>query len=160
MTLRYHTPLSAEEQRAFGIPDPQPIALGDRVRYAELDILNHVNNKAYMTWFETLRVAYFNRFCAPVLAGVDPGPRLVLRNATVHFIKEMLADEDYVTTARVTAFRRTSYTMEQQLWAGDLRATLTGVMVMRQPDGSAGWPLPDALCAAFMSRDGAVRIER
>ncbi|MCA9160677.1 MAG: hypothetical protein KDA72_20240, partial [Planctomycetales bacterium] len=63
--------------------------------------------------------------------------------------------EDYVATARVIAFRTNSYTMEQQLWAGDLRATLTGVMVTLLPDGSGRQPIPEALRRVFVERDGA-----
>lgn len=155
MTLRYHSPLSPEEQIGFGLTTPQPAALADRVRYAELDVLNHVNNKSYMGWFETLRVAYFDMFCARYYAG-QPRPRTVLRNADMQFIKEMVMGEDYVATARVTAYRNTSYTVHQELWAGDLRATLTGVMVMLYPDGSGRWPLPDGLRRHFTEHDGAV----
>ncbi len=154
MDLRYHTPLSPDEQTAFGLTAPQPLALADRVRYAELDILNHVNNKSYMGWFETLRVAHFDLVCAPFY-GDRPRPRIVLRSAEMRFIKEMVMGEDYVATARVSRFRTTSYTIEQQLWSGDLRATLTGVLVMLDPDGSGRYPLPDALRAHLIANDGA-----
>jgi len=155
MELRYHTPLTPEEQLAHGLAAPQPLAIADRVRYAELDVLNHVNNKSYMTWFETLRVAYFERLCAPLYETEIEQPRTVLRNADVHFIREMVENEDYIATARVTAFRRTSYTIEQQLWSGDLRATMTGVMVMLDPKGPGRLPLPDSLRDLFRTRDGA-----
>ncbi|MBK0326961.1 acyl-CoA thioesterase [Rhodobacteraceae bacterium F11138] len=154
MTLRYHTPLTEAEQTAFGLTEPQPLAIADRVRYAELDILNHVNNKSYMTWFETLRVAHFERVCARFYDGMAR-PRTVLRNADLRFIKEMVMGEDYVATARIIRFRNTSYTIQQQLWSGDLRATLTGVMVMMRPDGSARYPLPEALKAHLIRNDGA-----
>ncbi|MBJ6371603.1 acyl-CoA thioesterase [Sedimentitalea arenosa] len=153
MILRYHTPLTPEEQRAFGIETPQPVALADKVRYAELDVLNHVNNKAYMGWFESLRVAYFSRVCAPFYED-QPLPRTVLRSAEMQFLREMVMGEDYVATARVTAFRTTSFTIRQELWSGDLRATMTGIMVMMRPDGSGRWPLPDALRQRFL-QDGA-----
>ena len=154
MTLRYHTPLSPEEQRANGLPVPQPLALGDRVRFAELDPLQHVNNKAYVEWFETLRVSYFDRLCASYFPD-DLPPRLVIRNANIHYVREMIADEDYIVTARVTEFRSSSFVMEQQLWAGDLRATLTAVMVLLLPDGSGKYLLPADLRAEFETRDGA-----
>ncbi|MDU9003854.1 acyl-CoA thioesterase [Sedimentitalea todarodis] len=154
MTLRYHTPLSPTEQTTLGIATPQTLALADRVRYAELDILQHVNNKSYMGWFETLRVAHFHRFCAHHFQ--DGGsPRMVLRNANMQFIREMVMGEDYVATARVAAFRNTSYTLEQQLWAGDLRATLTAVMVLLAPTGSGRLPLPQSLRQQFQLSEGA-----
>ncbi len=155
MELRYHTPLSAVEQRAHGLSEPQPLAIADRVRYSEIDVLHHANNVAYMVWFETMRVEYFTRLCAPLY---EPGavlPRTVLRNADIRYVREMVENEDYIATARVSAFRRTSYTMEQQIWAGDLRATLSGVMVMLDPAGPGRLPLPETLRDVFLTRDGA-----
>lgn len=157
MTLRYHTPLSSDDQRANGLLEPQPLAIADRVRFAELDPLQHVNNKAYIEWFETLRVRYFDVLCASYFADGLP-PRLVIRNANAHYVREMVADEDYIFTARVTEFRNTSFVMEQQLWAGDLRATLTAVMVVMLPDGSGKYPIPDKLRAVFETRDGAKAV--
>lgn len=154
MNLPYLTPLAPEAQIAFGLAAPQPLAQADRVRFSELDLNHHVNNKAYMSWFETLRVRYFDMLCLEHYNG-QPHPRIVLRNANVRFIREMLADEDYVVTARVSAFRTTSFTMEQQIWAGDLRATMEGVVVTLTPDGTARLPLPDSLRAEFVTRDGA-----
>ncbi|MGR3759372.1 acyl-CoA thioesterase [Roseobacteraceae bacterium NS-SX3] len=154
MDLRFLTPLSPEEQLAHGLDAPQTLAMADRVRFSELDMLRHVNNKAYLGWFESLRVAYFDRFCARHFEGM-PAPRNVLRNADVHYIREMVLDEAYITTARVVSFRNTSYVMEQQIWSGGLRATMTGVMVLRTPDGSAGYPLPESLRQQFASLDGA-----
>ncbi|GAA6197051.1 hypothetical protein NBRC116598_24950 [Pseudophaeobacter arcticus] len=154
MDLRFLTPLSADEQRAQGLDQPKPMALADRVRFSELDILRHVNNKAYLGWFETARVTYFDRFCAKHFEG-RPAPRTVLRNANVHYMREMVLDEPYITTARCVSFRNSSYVMEQQIWSDGLRATLEAVMVLRSPDGSAGYPLPDSLKQQFVNLDGA-----
>lgn len=154
MTLRYHAPLSPTEQTELGITTPQTLALADRVRYAELDILQHVNNKSYMGWFETLRVAHFETFCASHF-GSGVRPRMVLRNANMQFIREMVMGEDYVATARVAAFRNTSYTLDQQLWAGDLRATLSAVMVLLDPTGPGRLPLPQSLRKQFQQGEGA-----
>ncbi len=155
MDIRFHTALTPQEQLAQGLAEPQPLALADKVRYSELDVLNHVNNKAYMSWFETLRVAYFDLFCTYHFAN-GRHPRTVLRSAEIHYRQEMLVDEIYVATARVTAFRTTSYSMEQQIWSGGhLRCIMKGVMVLRTPDGTTGMSIPDGLKAAFITRDGA-----
>ena len=156
MDLPYHTPLTPDQQSAFGLAKPQTLALADRVRFAELDVLRHVNNKAYMTWFETLRVEYFRLFCMPCYEADAPRPRIVIGQGTVRYIKEMVMGEDYVTTCRVSAFRTTSCTMEQQLWAGDLRALFTCVIVALYPDGSGRYPLPDTLRQRFIDVDKAV----
>lgn len=158
MTLRYHTPLSPEEQLAQGMTRPQPLALADRVRFAELDVLRHVNNKAYMTWFETLRVVYGDLFTLPLYPRGAPMPRVVLRSGHVHYVEEMRMGEDYIATAGVTAYRTTSYTMHQELWSGGrLRASFDCVIVTLLPDGSGRYPLPDAVIRHFADADGAVR---
>lgn len=155
MDLRYLTPLSPEEQLAHGLAAPQPLAMADRVRFSELDNQNHVNNKAYMDWFERVRIEHLNREIVPRYAP-GPAPRVALRSATIRYHKEMLADEPYIATARVAAFRTSSFTLEQQIWSGDLRATLNAVMVMLRPDGSgARYPLPEALRAYFTDAEGA-----
>ncbi|MEP1329792.1 acyl-CoA thioesterase [Pseudophaeobacter sp.] len=154
MELKFLTPLPPEDQLHHGLARACPMALADRVRFSELDILRHVNNKAYLGWFETARVSYFDQFCARHFEG-QPAPRSVLRNANVHYIREMVLDEPYIATARVISFRNTSYTMEQQIWSQDLRATLNAVMVLRSPDGSTGYPLPETLKQQFIEFDGA-----
>lgn len=154
MELQYLTPLSAHEQLAFGLDHPQPLALADRVRYSELDVLNHVNNKAYMEWFETLRTEHFFRLCAPFYAGMAQ-PRTVLRNADIHYVAEMMAGQSYVATARVVEYRTTSYTIEQMIWADGLRARMRGIMVMLHPNGSGRYPLPEGLKRYFSDKEGA-----
>lgn len=156
MNIRYLTPLSAHEQLSLGLPEPQPMAIADRVRYSELDVLNHVNNKAYMEWFETLRTQHYFSLCAPFYEGADL-PRTVLRNADIHYVKEMVAGQSYVATARVIAFRTSSYTIEQMIWCDGLRAKMTGVMVMLCPDGSGRLALPPALTRYFEQSEMAVR---
>ena len=155
MELRYLTPLSDAEQRAFGLSDPQPMAIANRVRYSELDVLNHVNNKAYVDWFETLRTEHYFRLCAPFFIG-RPEPRTVLRNANIHYIREMVAGQNYVATSRVTAFRTASYTVDQQVWSNGMCTRMTGVMVMLHPDGSGRYPLPEPLKQYFRDIEGAV----
>ena len=84
-------------------------------------------------------------------------PRVVIRSGEVRYVEEMLMGEDYVTTAGVTAFRNTSYTMHQELWSGGrLRATFDCVIVTLYPDGSGRYPLPDAVRSHFANHDGAM----
>lgn len=157
MDLRYLTPLTPEEQTAHGLSAPQPLAMADRVRFSELDNQNHVNNKAYMDWFERVRIEHLNRAIVPRYAP-GPRPRVALHSATIRYHKEMLAGESYIATARVAAFRTSSFTLEQQIWSGDLRATLLVVAAMRRPDDpNQSYPLPEAVCDYFLQQEGARR---
>jgi len=155
MDLHYLTPLTPEEQLAQGLTTPQPLAMADRVRFSELDNQNHVNNKAYMDWFERVRIEHLNQVVVPYYAP-GPAPRVALHSATIRYLREMLAGESYIATAGVAAFRSSSFTLEQQIWSGDLRARLSAVIVMLRPDGSgAHYPLPEALRDHLRIEEGA-----
>ena len=155
MTLSYLSPLSAEDQLALGLDHAQPMAIADRVRHTEIDILNHVNNRAYLDWGERLRVLYFDHLVWPVLGDV-PRPRTVVHSLSVRFVEEILPGADYVATARISAFRNSSYTMDQQVWSGGrLRARMEVVMVMLAPEGVGKVDLPEELRAVLVQRDGA-----
>ena len=156
MTLPYHTPLDAAQQRAAGLSDPQPLAMADQVRFSELDVLNHVNNAVYMEWFERLRVRYSQDWgLSDYGAGADR-PRIVIHSGTIRYRQEMRMDETYLVTCRCSAFRTSSYSLNQQLWSGGtLRASFDCVMVMLTRDGSGRQPIPDAVRRRFTEIDGA-----
>lgn len=156
MTLPYHTPLDDETQLAFGLRKPQPLAMADQVRFSELDVLNHVNNAVYMQWFERVRVRYTQLWGISRYLGHGDGPRIVIRSGAIHYRQEMLMDEDYVVTCGCSAFRNTSFSMTQELWAGGtLRATFDCVLVLLQQDGSGRYPIPDDVKQRFIEVDGA-----
>lgn len=156
MGLQYHTPLDTDTQLDLGINPPQPLAMADQVRFSELDALNHVNNAVYMTWFERLRVKYTQLWGLSRYTGEGNGPRIVIRSGTIHYREEMLMDENYVVTCRCSAFRNTSFTLEQQICAdGRVRATLACVLVLLKQDGSGRFPIPPEVKDRFLSVDRA-----
>jgi len=134
--LPYHQLLSADAQRAAGLPHPAPLAVADLVHHDDLDSLNHVNNTRYFVWFERLRIRHMTHYGIGVLN--DPGsPRIVIRSGEVRFHAELRGGETYITTCTCTALRTTSMTLSQEIWAGGtLRATFTCVMVLLSQDGA------------------------
>ncbi len=156
MSLVYLTPLSPAQQAVAGVDPVQPFAIADRVRYSELDVLKHVNNKVYMEWFERLRVRYGQEWGLSPVDRTGTMPRTVIRSGTIHFREEVKMDEDYIATCRCVAFRNTSYTLNQQIWSGGtLRATFDCVMVLLHPDGPEKFPIPPAIRSRFETVDGA-----
>lgn len=150
----YHRPLSPEEQRRLGVAEPAPVARADRVHHDEIDALMHVNNGSYVTWFERLRIRFMEHYDIGTI-GKAGDPRIVIRSGHIHWIEEMLRDEDYVVTTRCTGLRNTSLTLEQAVWsAGRKRATFDCVMVLLQPDGHAKMSVPDAIRRRLVD-DGA-----
>ena len=157
MPIRYHKPLDATEQMAFGITTPAPLAMADQVRFAELDVLNHVNNAVYMQWFERVRVRYTQLWGLSRCLGQGNDPRIVIRSGQIRYEKEMLMDEDYAVTCGCAAFRNTSFTMHQEIWAGGRRrATFDCVLVLLKQDGSGRFPIPQDVKQKFIDLDGAV----
>lgn len=156
MALVYHTPLSPAQQAVLGIDPVQPLAMADRVRFSELDVLNHVNNAVYMEWFERLRIRYSQDWGISDYGSNPANPRIVIRSGTIHYRQELRMDEDYVVTCACASFRTNSYALTQQLWAGGtLRATYDCVLVQLTQDGSGKQPLSDAVRQRFIDIDGA-----
>jgi len=153
--IPYLTPLTPDQQRATGVNEPWPLALADRVRFAELDPLNHVNNVAYLIWFETARVTYFKRVGISTYADDAVEPRIVIRRGEIDWLQEMRADEDYVILTRALDYRTSSFTLQQEIRAGGtVRATFTCVIVLLQPDGSGRMPIPPHVLEVFHQIDG------
>lgn len=156
MTLTYLTPLSLDQQIAHGVTSPQPLAVADRVRFSELDMLGHVNNTRYFEWFERTRVRYSQEWGISHYVKQADAPRIVIRSGAIHYRQEMLMDEDYIVTCRCAAFRTTSYSLHQQIWAGgSLRATFDCVLVLLERDKSGRLPIPTAVRTRFTEIDGA-----
>lgn len=159
MTLPYHRPLFADDLRALGIPEPYVMGRADRVRYAELDPLDHANNTAYFRWFEAVRIHYVRDLgITRYRIGIDP--RLVIASTACTFLAEMTQDEDFVCACRTSRYGRSSFTMEYAVYvlsqgAPDLRATGEAAAVIRTPDGSAPHPIPEGVLRIMQERDGA-----
>lgn len=156
MNLPYLTSLDSAQQKSAGIETAQPMAMADRVRFSELDALNHVNNAVYMEWFERVRTHYLAERRL-LIKGSPDNPRIVIRSGNIHYRQEMRQDEDYITTCKCIAYRTTSFTLRQQLWsAGELRASLDAVLVVLSPDGSRRLALSDVTKKQFQDLDGAL----
>lgn len=153
MTLVYHTPLPAETLAAHGVPPIWRLGLANRVQFFELDALDHVNNTAYLRWFESFRLTYFKAY---EISDYGPdAPRLVLRSLSARYHREMRLGEDYIVTGRTTHFRTTSFRMEYAVYSGGLAATGDAVIVMLTKDGGARLPLSTAQKQMFAELDRA-----
>lgn len=154
MTMNYLTPLSPQEQRDAGLPEIWPFAIRDKVRFAEIDALNHVNNAAYLAWYENIRVHYFQHSGLSKYRSGDP--RIVIRRGEVDYLREMHQNDDYIVTVRAESFRTTSFTLYCEVWsAGALRSTFRGVIVLLNPDGSGKMALPEDFRQRIIEVDGA-----
>lgn len=154
MQLPYRTSLFSQDLAQLDLPEKWVFGLANKVHFHELDMLKHVNNAAYMHWYEDLRVAYFHEWEMTRYSREDP--RFVVRHASIDYLKEMKMDESYVVVGRTASFRRTSFKMEYAVYSGDLRATGEAVVVMLEPREMKKRPIPEALIERFTTVDKAV----
>jgi acyl-CoA thioester hydrolase len=153
--IPFVTPLSIDELRTAGIPEPWAFGMADRVRFGELDILNHVNNVEYLRWYETLRVHYLDHYGLYADAGVDP--KFVVKTITCDYRTEIRRGDTYINVARTAEMRNTSFTMEYATFVnGAITTTGTAVIVVLNADNTKR-PLTDTLRDGFITRDGAVQ---
>ena len=151
---RFLVPLDGPALAAAGIPGGWPFGMADRVRFSEIDALDHVNHTAYLRWFESLRVHYARDYGVTAYDGT--GPQVVLKGLEAAYHAPMFLDEDYIVTARTVSFRRTSFRMHYAVFAPEIRVEGWALVVLLGPDGTGRTPLDDAVKARFTERDGAV----
>ncbi len=147
------TPLNTDALRQVGVPAPWCFGMADRVRFSELDALNHVNHTAYLRWFESLRLLYCRDYGISDYS--ETAPQLVLKAVGAQYHAPMFLSEDYIATARTVRFRTTSFEMDYAVFAPDLRVVGTALVVLLTSDGRGRFPLTEAMKSAFMQRDGA-----
>ena len=150
----YLTNLPLDTLRSLGIPEPWEFGQADRVRFYELDALGHVNNTAYLRWFETVRVHWF---ADREISGYGPeDPTFVLRGITCDYHAPMFLNDAYVVTARCESFRRTSFRKRYAVWSGgQLKVEGTAVIVMTDRSGTTKVPLTEAMRESLRRKDGA-----
>lgn len=150
----YLTLLDADALAARGVPADWRFGMADRVRFAELDALQHVNNAAYLSWFEMLRVHYL-RDIGLTSYDLKTGPEIVIKALDCQYHAPMFLSEDYVVTARTISFRRSSFRMAYAVFAPDPRAEGSALIVLLDRETGEKSPIPDGVRAAFADRDGA-----
>lgn len=88
------------------------------VRFSDLDVLGHVNNNIYSSYFEIARVHYFKE-----LLGKEWDWKkytVVLAKNTVEFIKPVLLYDKPVVIMRVEHIGNKSFTLSYELRVNDV----------------------------------------
>ncbi len=135
--------------RAGGGPGPLTIRVG--VHWAELDSFGHVNNSRYFTWFESARMALFERIGLPLVAGADHAP--ILARATCDFLRPVHWPADIEVRVTVPRLGNTSFTTAYEAVRVDLAEPETvakgeGIVVLVDAEGRP-LPLPPTLRQAL-----------
>lgn len=156
MTAPFLTPLTGPALRDAGVPDPWTFGMADRVRFGEIDALNHVNNVVYLRWFETLRVLYLEHYGLYEDAG--PDPKFVVKSVSLDYRAEVHRGATYINAARTVSMRNTSFAMDYATFVdGRITTTGTAVVVVLNADNSKR-PLTDAVRRKLTDRDGTEQL--
>lgn len=144
------TPLNAQQLQSVGVPEGWRYGIADRVRFHELDALNHVNNVAYFRWFESIRIPYFAH--AHVTSYRDGDPQVVLASNSARYIKPMHLGDNYVITARTKSFRNSSFVMEYGAYLnGTLTCAAESLVVTLEQDAVTKRPLRPETIQFFLA---------
>jgi YbgC/YbaW family acyl-CoA thioester hydrolase len=124
----------------------------DRVRFADLDAMRHLNNVAFLTFFESARVAYLTA----LLAEYHPDQRdafgTVVAELHVDYRAPAYYDEEIRTWLRPADIARSAFRIEFEMRSGrDDRLLAEGYAVLVGFNYGIGksMPLPDDLKTAL-----------
>lgn len=109
------------------------------VRFRDLDALGHVNNAVYATYFESARIAYYQRLVGGSLdrLGIILAELTISYKAPAHFGDELLVG------VRVSRIGSKSFTMDYAIArVGDGALIATGQSVLVAYDYAAGRSVP------------------
>ena len=108
-----------------------PVVVEIPVAWGEMDAFGHVNNIVYFRYFETARIAYFERLNLPEFIGRDPvGP--ILSETSCRFRAPLTFPDSVSVGARVVSVGEDRFVMEFAVFSrrlGKLAAEGEGVLV-------------------------------
>lgn len=137
-----------------------PFAYVDRVRFGDLDAMRHLNNVAFLQFFESARIAYITTVIPSHRPAEPEGDwGLIFAECHINYRAPAFFDEEIRTHVRPSHLRRSSVRIEFRMESvadGRLLAEGWGALVGYDYDAGAPCPLPDVLVSA-LERDGAVR---
>jgi acyl-CoA thioester hydrolase len=128
---------------------PFPLTLAVAVQWSEMDALGHVNNARFFTWFESARIALFQRIGVRTDGPSATGP--ILATTTCDFLRAVVYPATVRVGVRVSRIGETSITMEYEITddaLGHVYARGTSVAVLVDYTTMAKVRVPDDVRAA------------
>lgn len=105
-----------------------PVSVEVPVAWGDMDAFGHVNNTVYLRWFESARIAYFERVGLSGRAPQGVGP--ILARATCDYAIPLAYPDAVVVEATVAKLGTTSFTMHYRA-----RSRAHGLQVAAQGEG-------------------------
>jgi acyl-CoA thioester hydrolase len=134
----------------FAVVERIPVLWGD------MDAFGHVNNTRFIRWFESARIAHFQR--VGIETGEAAGVAPILAHVSCDYIAPIDFPNEILAAARVSKIGTTSLTHEYVVALSSAPeqpvAKGIGVIVMYDYDAATKVRLPDALKERIRELDG------
>jgi len=120
------------------------------VQWGEMDALGHVNNTRFFAWFESARIALFERIGVVTRGPSSEGP--ILATTTCDFLAPVVFPARILVSARITKVGETSLGMAYDVTCattGKAYARGSSVAVLVDHTTHAKVRVPDAVRAAI-----------
>jgi len=129
-----------------------PFSYVDRVRFGDLDAMRHLNNVAFLQFFESARIA-FMQATFPAHDPTSPDDfGLIFAECRISYRSPGFFDEEIRTFVRAREIKRSSFRVEFEMRSeadGRLLAEGYGVLVGYDYAAGRATPLPDPVVAAL-----------
>jgi acyl-CoA thioester hydrolase len=138
-------------------PARYPVSVEIPVAWGDMDAYQHVNNVVYLRWFETARIAYFERvglFGRASRGGIGP----ILARTSVDYLRPVTYPDTVRVEIGVNRIGGSSFTMRYRLWsaAQDAQAAAgESVIVMYDYADGRTVPVDEELRSAIGRLEGA-----
>jgi acyl-CoA thioester hydrolase len=136
-----------------------PVVITLPVQWGDMDAFAHVNNVVYFRWFESARIAYFERIgVMKHLSGEDLGP--ILASSSCDFRRPVVFPDTVRVGIRATRVGRTSIALEHRIVSERQQALAAeGTATTVWYDYAAGrpHPVPDGVRRVIEELEGWAR---
>jgi len=127
-----------------------PVVIGRPVDWGEMDAMQHVNNVAYLRWFENGRAALFHRLGLVVDGSAVVAP--ILKSVACTFRAAVVYPDDVKIGVKVTDVGADRFTIAHAVWSERLQRVCAdgdGVIVAFDYVAKSKCGLPDAWRASI-----------
>ena len=126
-----------------------------RVPFADIDMLGHANNTAYLRWAEAIRIAYL----ADVIGEDIGGPRgMILARTNIEYRTPIAYREAIAIGCRIARIGTKSFDIAHEVWSDDRSvccATIATTLVAMDYTNNVTIAVPDAWRSRIAAYEGS-----
>jgi acyl-CoA thioester hydrolase len=131
-----------------------PVSIEVPVAWGDMDAFLHVNNVVYLRWFESARIAYFER-CGLIARMKTEGVGPILAKSSIDYRIPLTYPDTVRAATTVSALGKTSFTMDYKVTRvahpGEDVATGSTVIVLVDYRKGGKVPLDEGLRRAILA---------